>query len=152
MRTLDFSPFSRFSVGFDRLQDQLDSMSRNQGQAQTYPPYNIEVTGDDSYRITMAVAGFSEDELDITIDKGSLIVTGNPAARDEQVHYLHHGIAGRGFERRFELADFIKVAGATLANGMLDIALVREVPDEMKPRTIKIAAPAAAKRLADKAA
>ena len=137
MRNFDFAPLFRSSVGFDRVTNLLDSLTREEN-GQTYPPYNIEKLSDDSYRIVMAVAGFSEQDVEITQHENSLIVAGKQAERAEQVEYLHRGIAGRAFERRFELADFIKVKGAKLANGLLNIELVREVPEEKKPRTIPV--------------
>ncbi len=104
----------------------------------SYPPYNIEKTGEDSYRLTMAVAGFSQDELDITVHENTLIVTGKSQKEDENGRYLHQGIARRAFERRFSLADHLKVTGASMDNGLLHVDVVREVPEAMKPRTIKI--------------
>jgi len=138
MRTFDLTPLFRSSVGFDHLSRMLDAAQRLDDNAVSYPPYNIEKLGDDDYRITMAVAGFGEGDLDITTHDHTLIISGK-ANRDEgQVQYLHRGIAGRSFERRFELADFIRVEGAALANGLLHVDLKREVPEQMKPRTIKI--------------
>ena len=144
MRSFDFAPLYRSTVGFDRMTNLLDSITR-EDSGQSYPPYNIEKTGQDAYRIVMAVAGFADNDVEITQHDNTLIVAGKQAERAEQVEYLHRGIAGRAFERRFELADFIKVKSATLANGMLNVELVREVPEEKKPRTIKVAsnAPAA---------
>ena len=144
MRSFDFAPLYRSTVGFDRMTNLLDSITR-EDSGQAYPPYNIEKTGQDAYRIVMAVAGFADNDVEITQHDNTLIVAGKQAERAEQVEYLHRGIAGRAFERRFELADFIKVKSATLANGLLNVELVREVPEEKKPRTIKVAshAPAA---------
>lgn len=140
MRSLDLSPLYRATVGFDRLASALDSASRQDDSAYSYPPYNIERLSEDSYRIVMAVAGFSEDELDVTAKENTLTITGKKAAaEDEQTKYLHRGIANRAFERRFDLADYIKVAGARLENGLLTVELLREVPEAKKPRTIKIA-------------
>ncbi len=140
MRSLDLSPLYRATVGFDRLASALDSASRLDDSAYSYPPYNIERTGEDSYRIVMAVAGFADDELDVTAKENTLTITGKKAAgEDEQTKYLHRGIANRAFERRFDLADYIKVAGANLENGLLTVELLREVPEAKKPRTIKIA-------------
>ncbi len=139
MRTYDLTPLLRSTIGFDRF-DRLFQSALRQEEAPSYPPYNIEKTGEDAYRITMAVAGFSEDELNITVQENSLIISGK--ARDEEeepVTYLHHGIARRAFERRFETADTVKVVGASLENGLLHVDLVREVPEAMKPRTIAIA-------------
>jgi len=138
MTTFDFSPLYRTSVGFDRLASLMSSATR-QDQGNSYPPYNIRVTSEDHYRITMAVAGFSDDEIDITSEHNRLLVTGNRADEaEEQGEYLHRGIATRSFERRFNLADHVKVIAASLENGLLHIDLEREIPEEMKPRTIKI--------------
>lgn len=138
MRSFDLSPLFRSTVGFDRFATLFDAATRLDEQAPSYPPYNIEKTGDSTYRITMAVAGFSAAEINLTAQANSLVVTGK-ANRDETAgQYLHRGIAGRAFERRFELADHIKVTGAALENGLLHIDLVREVPEAMKPRTIEI--------------
>ena len=147
MTTFDFSPLYRTSVGFDRLASMMSSATR-QDQGNSYPPYNIRTTGEDHYQITMAVAGFSEDEIDITTEQNRLVVTGNRAdEKEEQGEYLHRGIATRSFERRFNLADHVKVMSASLENGLLHIDLERELPEEMKPRTIKISK--SAKRLLD---
>ena len=138
MTTFDFSPLYRTSVGFDRLASLMSSATR-QDQGNSYPPYNICVTSEDHYRITMAVAGFSEDEIDITSEQNRLLVTGNRADEtEEQGEYLHRGIATRSFERRFNLADHVRVVGASLENGLLHIDLEREIPEAMKPRSIKI--------------
>jgi len=139
MNSFDFSPLFRSSIGFDRLARMVDSATRVDGNAQSYPPYNIEKTGDDSYRLTMAVAGFSQSELDITVHENTLFVSGKALTEEQGGRYLHRGIARRAFERRFSLADHIRVAGASLDNGLLHVDLVREVPEAMKPRTIKIA-------------
>ncbi len=138
MDAFDFSPLFRSTIGFDRLARLLDSATRVDQQALSYPPYNIEKTGDDSYRLTMAVAGFSRDELDLTQHENSLIVTGRAKKEEDEERYLHRGIARRAFERRFSLADHIKVVGASLENGMLHVELVREVPEALKPRSIPI--------------
>jgi molecular chaperone IbpA len=141
MDRFDFSPLFRSTIGFDRLARLVDSASRFDTAAPAYPPYNIEATGDDSYRLTMAVAGFSREELDITVQQNSLVISGKAQKdEDEQVQgrYLHRGIARRAFERRFSLADHIKVNGASLDNGLLHVDLVREVPEEAKPRQVKI--------------
>ena len=142
MRNIDLSPLMRATVGFDRMMNLLDASSRWDDGALSYPPYNIEKTGDDAYRITMAVAGFAEDDLDVTVQENSLVVkaTKSKTEDDAAAKYLHRGIATRAFERRFELADHIKVTGAGLENGLLSIELAREVPEAKKPRTIKIAA------------
>ncbi len=147
MTTFDFSPLYRTSVGFDRLASMMSSATR-QDQGNSYPPYNIRTTGEDHYQITMAVAGFSEGEIDITTEQNRLVVTGNRAdEKEEQGEYLHRGIATRSFERRFNLADHVKVMSASLENGLLHIDLERELPEAMKPRTIKISQ--SAKRLLD---
>ena len=135
MVNFDFSPLFRSSVGFDRLSQLMESTL--QKAEPTYPPYNIEKTGEDSYRITMAVAGFASDEITITAEQNVLTVAGAKQGEDGGV-YLHRGIGTRSFERRFDLADFVKVTGASLENGLLSIALTREVPEEMKPRRIEI--------------
>ncbi len=138
MTTFDFSPLYRTSVGFDRLAALMNSATR-QDQGNAYPPYNIRTMGEDHYQITMAVAGFSEDDIDITTEQSRLLVTGNRAdEKEEQGEYLHRGIATRSFERRFNLADHVKVVSANLENGLLHIDLERELPEAMKPRTIKI--------------
>ena len=142
MRSIDYSPFYRATVGFDRVFDLLDSVA-GQGSANGYPPYNIEKTGDNDYRIVMAVAGFAESELNVTQKENELLVTGQTAANGEnEKQYLYRGIAGRNFERRFQLADHVKVSGAKLANGLLTIDLQREIPEEKKPRAIEIKAAA----------
>lgn len=138
MRTIDLTPLNRFAVGFDRMQRQLDSLARMDDAANAYPPYNIEVVGEDAYRITMAVAGFGLEDLDIVTQNSQLTVSGRVERDDSEVQYLHRGIATRAFERRFELADHIKVNGASMDNGLLHINLVREVPEALKPRTIAI--------------
>jgi len=142
MRTIDYSPFYRATVGFDRVFNLLDSVA---GQASTngYPPYNIEKSGDNDYRIVMAVAGFAEAELNVTQKENELLVTGQTSAdgQDEK-QYLYRGIAGRNFERRFQLADHVKVVGAKLANGLLTIELQREIPEEKKARAIPVVASA----------
>ncbi|NQU59192.1 MAG: Hsp20 family protein [Rhodospirillales bacterium] len=152
MRTVDFTPLHRFTVGFDRMQRQFDqAMNMDSAQA-SYPPYNIEALDDENYRITMAVAGFAEENLEITLKEDTLFVSGKADNKDQDVDYLHHGIAGRSFERRFELADHIKVVSANLENGMLHIELAREVPEEKKPRQIKIESETGAKGIENKAA
>jgi molecular chaperone IbpA len=139
MDRFDFSPLFRSTIGFDRLARLVDTATRVDSAALAYPPYNIEKTGEDSYRLTMAVAGFARDEIDITVHENTLIVTGRAQAADENGRYLHRGIARRAFERRFSLADHLKVTGASLDNGLLHVDVVREVPEAMKPRQIKIA-------------
>jgi len=144
MRTFDYSPFYRATVGFDRVFDLLDSVASQSG-ANGYPPYNIEKAGNDAYRIVMAVAGFAEAELNVTQKENELLVTGQTAqnGQEDDKQYLYRGIAGRNFERRFQLADHVKVVGAKLANGLLTIELQREIPEEKKPRAIAIEAEAA---------
>ena len=138
MRSVDLTPLLRATIGFDRMMNLLDAQTRlDQGDG--YPPYNIEKIGGDDYRITMAAAGFSEDDLDVTVKENSLTIKGKKAdAEQDKVKYLYRGIATRSFERRFELADHIKVTGARLESGFLSLDLVREVPEAMKPRSIKI--------------
>ena len=138
MDRFDFSPLFRSTIGFDRLARLVDSASRLDSTAISYPPYNIEKTGEDTYRLTMAVAGFAQAELEITVQENSLVVTGKAKEEEENGRYLHRGIARRSFERRFSLADHLKVEGASLDNGLLHVDLVREVPEAMKPRTIAI--------------
>ena len=136
MRTIDFSPLYRSVVGFDRLAALLDTAAAD--GAAGYPPYNIERTGDDSYRVEIAVAGFRPDELDIQVKENLLTVTGRKAANDEPRQYLHRGLAERNFERRFQLADYVVVTDADLADGLLSISLKRELPEALKPRRIEI--------------
>ncbi len=138
MRTLDFSPLFRHSVGFDRMQRLMDSAARMDTANTAYPPYNIESRGENTYRISMAVAGFSADELEVTVKENTLLISGKSSDETDQVSYLHRGIAKRAFERSFELADTVKVVGGDLDNGMLHVDLVREVPEEQKPRRIEI--------------
>ncbi len=137
MRSFDFAPLSRSTIGFDRMMQLFDDATRLDEGESSYPPYNIEKLGDDSYRITMAVAGFGESDLSVTQQANSLLVAGRKQG-EENSQYLHHGLAARAFNRRFDLADFIKVSGASLVNGLLSIDLVREVPEAMKPRSITI--------------
>lgn len=147
MRTFDFAPLLRSSVGFENLNRLVDAATRGEGNA--YPPYNIEKLGDDAYRISMAVAGFAEDELDVTVHENVLIISGRVAEReeDETREFLHRGIGTRAFERRFELADTIKVTGADYAHGLLNIELAREIPEEKKPRKIAIGGDAGPTRI-----
>jgi len=135
----DFSPYYRATVGFDRVFDLLDSVAHQTGAA-GYPPYNIEKADDDTYRIVMAVAGFTEAELNVTQKESELLVNGTAQPANQEKEYLYRGIAGRDFERRFQLADHVKVMGARLANGMLTIELKREIPEEKKARAIHIQA------------
>ncbi len=155
MRNYDLTPLLRATVGFDRMFNMLDTAARLDEGALSYPPYNIEKVGEDSYRIVMAVAGFAEAELDVTAKENSLVVTGKKGkAGTAAERYLHRGIANRAFERRFDLADHIRVTGARLENGLLHIELLRELPEAMKPRSIAIESTARepAKVLEDKAA
>jgi molecular chaperone IbpA len=132
----DLTPLYRTGVGFDRLAKMLDEV--NNFDAPSYPPYNIERTGEHEYRITMAVAGFTADEINIEVKENALSVTGRKAEREDKPQYLHQGIAARNFERRFQLADHVEVTGATMENGLLHVDLKREIPEAMKPRTIAI--------------
>ena len=136
MRPFDFAPLYRSTVGFDRLFQLLDGGV--EGEASTYPPYNIERTADNEYRITMAVAGFTKDEIDIQVKEQSLTVKGEKKADDKERQYLHRGIATRAFERRFQLADHVEVTGADLQDGLLHLDLVRNVPERLKPRSVQI--------------
>lgn len=138
MRTFDLSPLYRSTVGFDRLASILDQVSSAAESQNTYPPYNIEKTGENAYRITLAVAGFSDDELSIEAKEGQLVVTGRKAESEDKANVLHRGIATRAFERRFQLADHVRAVEAATANGLLHIDLVREVPEALKPRKIEI--------------
>ena len=153
MHALDFTPLFRSTVGFDRLSQMLESsLTTDQGVA--YPPYNIVKLDEDNYRITMAVAGFAEKDIDITAKENQLIVQGKALERAEtkDATYLHRGIAERGFERRFQLADHIRVVNAGLDNGLLSIELVREIPEAMKPRKVEIKAGSNGKTLEHKEA
>lgn len=137
MNSIDLTPLYRNSVGFDRLASLLDNALRTDSVTSGYPPYNIEMLGENRYAVTLAVAGFDERELEITVEKGVLTVRGKKA-KEEERHYLHQGIANRAFERKFNLADYVEVTGADLKNGLLTISLVKEIPEAMKPRTIAI--------------
>lgn len=137
MNRFDFSPYRRSTVGFDRVFDLLENQARTTS-GENYPPFNIERRGDDAYRITLAVAGFKSDELDITAQQHLLTIVGKKREEQSEGELLHVGIANRGFERRFELADFVRVAGADLADGLLVIDLVREIPEAMKPKKILV--------------
>ncbi|MDE3079219.1 MAG: Hsp20 family protein [Paracoccaceae bacterium] len=141
MRSFDFAPLYRATVGFDRLADLMDrALSVDAGQP-TYPPYNIEKTAENAYRISIAVAGFTGDELAVEVKENTLVVSARKAEDEPQKTYLHRGIATRAFERRFALADHVKVTGAQHVDGMLHIDLVRETPEALKPRRIEIARP-----------
>ena len=139
MRTFDFAPLHRATVGFDQIADMMDRVMTSDVAQPTYPPYNIEKTDADSYRISVAVAGFSDSDLTVDVKENTLVVAGKKAAEDKQRSYLHRGIATRAFERRFALADHVRVTGASHENGMLNIDLQREVPEALKPRRIEIA-------------
>ena len=138
MRNFDFSPLYRSAIGFDRMANLLDTLSRAEQNQPTYPPYNIELTGEDQYRITMAVAGFDQSELTIEVNQNNLTVAANKNAETQQRTYLHQGIAARSFERRFQLADHVQVLSANYENGLLHIDLQRVIPEALKPRTIPI--------------
>jgi molecular chaperone IbpA len=139
MRTFDFAPLYRSTVGFDRLFNLFDQLGGVDGSAPTYPPYNIERTGENAYRITVAVAGFKDDELTIEAKENTLTIRGEKQAKQDNVgEVLYQGIAARAFERRFQLADHVFVKGANLENGLLHVDLEREIPEAMKPRQIPI--------------
>ena len=142
MRTVDYAPLYRSTIGFDRLFSMLDNMGTGES-VQTYPPYNIERTGENAYRISMAVAGFGEDDLSIESKENTLTITGEKKATEESKdsEFLFQGIASRAFERRFQLADHVEIRNAKLENGLLHIDLVREIPEAMKPRKIAISKP-----------
>lgn len=144
MRQYDLSPLYRSTVGFDRLLTLMDSLAGASAEATSYPPYNIERLGENSYRIAMAVAGFGTDDLKLEVKESLLTIRGERKEDDKERSFLHRGIAARSFERRFQLADFVEVKGAELKDGMLNIDLVREVPERMKPRTISIGTAAGA--------
>ncbi|MDA0704711.1 MAG: Hsp20 family protein [Proteobacteria bacterium] len=137
--TFDLTPLFRSTIGFDNLSRLMESANQFDSKKVSYPPYNIEKLGEDEYRISMAVAGFAEDDIEITVEDSSLLIAGKASEEEDgNSGYLHRGIARRAFERRFQLADHIKVSGANLENGLLHIELVREVPEEKRPRTISI--------------
>ncbi len=138
MRNYDFAPLYRATVGFDQMADLMDRVLSTDVSQPTYPPYNIEKTADDAYRISLAVAGFTEDELSVEVKESSLVVAARKADDATERTYLHRGIATRAFERKFQLADHIRVTGASHENGMLHIDLVREIPEALKPRRIEI--------------
>lgn len=137
MKTIDLTPLYRNSVGFDRMAALLDNALRTETASAGYPPYNIEVTGEDRYAVTLAVAGFTESELDVTVEKGVLTVRGRKQ-EDSERKFLHQGIANRTFERKFNLADYVEVVNASMDNGLLTISLKKEIPEAMKPRSIAI--------------
>jgi len=138
MRSFDFTPLYRATVGFDQIADLMDRVLSSDISEPTYPPYNIEKTAEDAYRISLAVAGFGEDELAVEVKEDALIISARKAEDDQARTYLHRGIATRAFERRFQLADHIRVVGASHVDGMLHVDLVREVPEALKPRRIEI--------------
>ncbi len=154
MQTLDFAPLYRATVGFDRIADLMDRVLSADVAQPTYPPYNIEKTAEDAYRISIAVAGFSPEELSVEVKDGALFVSARRAPDAKEKTYLHRGIATRAFERRFALADHVRVVAASHENGLLNIDLVRETPEALKPRRIEISrasdqgvAPAIAQKL-----
>jgi molecular chaperone IbpA len=138
MRNFDLAPLYRATVGFDQIADLMDRVLASDVTQPSYPPYNIEKTGDDAWRISVAVAGFSDDELNVEIRENALIVSARKTPEDTDRTYLHRGIATRAFERRFHLADHVRATGAAHENGMLHIDLIREVPEALKPRRIEI--------------
>ncbi|MDC0739196.1 Hsp20 family protein [Cognatishimia sp. SS12] len=139
MRSFDFAPLYRASVGFDQIADLMDRVLTQDAAASSYPPYNIEKTADDAYRISLAVAGFSAEDLGIEVKENALIVTARKSEDAKERSFLHRGIATRAFERKFQLADHVRVTGASHEDGMLHIDLLREVPEALKPRRIEIA-------------
>jgi molecular chaperone IbpA len=145
MRQFDFAPLYRSTVGFDRLAQLLDSVGGF--EADSYPPYNIERLGENEYRITMAVAGFTKDEIKVEVKESALLVNGEKKPDDKERTFMHRGIAARAFERRFQLADHVEVKGAELKDGLLHVDLVRNLPERMKPRTISIVSDAGAKQI-----
>jgi molecular chaperone IbpA len=147
LTTLDLPNFHRATIGFDRLFDELERSFQNSPNSNGYPPYNIAQLNDDEYVITLAVAGFSMDNLDLEKDKNVLKIEGTAPKGDEEVNYLHKGIAGRNFRREFTLADHVEVVNASLDNGMLNVYLKREVPEELQPKKIAITAPSKAEAL-----
>lgn len=134
----DLTPLFRSSIGFDNMMHMLDSALSTDGNGSSYPPYNIEKIEEDSYRITMAVAGFRREDLNVTLQDNVLVISGKADLKDDTVEYLRRGIAGRAFERHFQLADFIKVISAAMEHGLLKVNLQREIPEAMKPRKIDI--------------
>lgn len=151
MRHIEFAPFYRSAIGFDRLFNMLDQATGFDNES-TYPPYNIERTGENAYRITLAVAGFTSEDLKLEVKEQTLTVSGEKAAETSEKTYLHRGIAARAFERRYQLADHVDVTGANFENGLLHIDLVRNVPESKKPRSIAIGNGDSAKQLEAKAA
>ena len=154
MRTYDFSPLFRATVGFDQVANLMDRVLTNEGSGQSYPPYNIEKTGDDAWRISVAAAGFSDEDLSVEQRENELVISARKSDEPEERTWLHRGIANRAFERRFHLAAHVRVTDAAYENGMLNVDLVREVPEALKPRRIEIAKakPTKTKALESKAA
>jgi molecular chaperone IbpA len=152
MRNYDLSPLYRSAIGFDRLSSLFDQALNTADSQPSYPPYNIELVDENSYRIVMAVAGFSDDEIDIEVEGDALKIVGSKQKSEDAPNYLHQGIAARNFERRFQLADHVKVTGAKLENGLLHVELIREIPEAMKPRKIEIAGSSQSKVIDGKAA
>lgn len=146
MRDFDLTPLYRSTIGFDRIGSLLDALSTFDGDAPSYPPYNIERVSENDYRISMAVAGFGDNDLDIEAKENALSIRGEKRIEQENSTYLHRGIAARSFERRFQLADYVVVKSASLENGLLHVDLVRELPEAMKPRTIEITTKTEAKQ------
>jgi molecular chaperone IbpA len=149
MRAFDLTPLYRSTIGFDRLGTLLDSLGTFEGDAPSYPPYNIERVGENEYRISMAVAGFGASDLDIEVKENTLAIHGEKKTETEETTFLHRGIASRSFERRFQLADHVVVKGASLENGLLHVDLKRELPEAMKPRTVPIATKAERAKVID---
>lgn len=149
MRSFDFAPLYRATVGFDRIADLMDRVLTNEVAQPTYPPYNIEKTDENAYRISVAVAGFTPEELNVEVKEGTLFVAARKAPEEGERAFLHRGIATRAFERRFALADHVRVTGATHEHGMLHIDLIRETPEALKPRRIEISRPATAAPVID---
>ncbi len=149
MRAFDLTPLYRSTIGFDRLGTLLDSLGTFEGDAPSYPPYNIERVGENEYRISMAVAGFGASDLDIEVKENTLAIHGEKKTETEETTFLHRGIASRSFERRLQLADHVVVKGASLENGLLHVDLKRELPEAMKPRTVPIATKAERAKVID---
>lgn len=138
MRQFDLTPLYRSAIGFDRLASMIDDASRNEQTQNSYPPYNIELISEHAYRITMAIAGFDKSEVSINTEHGMLTVSGSKKSDETERQYLHQGIAARGFERKFQLADHVRVTNASMENGLLHVELIQEIPEAMKPRSITI--------------
>ena len=138
MRQFDLTPLYRSAIGFDRLASMIDDASRNEQTQNSYPPYNIELISEHAYRITMAIAGFDKSEVSINTEHGMLTVSGSKKSDETERQYLHQGIAARGFERKFQLADHVRVTDASMENGLLHVELIQEIPEAMKPRAITI--------------